>query len=153
SLILQASSRRREEQKGTRKLVGRADARLHTRIRRRIHFQGRLGHEGLSLLHLSGFALAFLIAYTYAMNLSQRSGAPFWLPDSVLLCALILSRPGTWAIYLATTLPLRLTFAVPPGTPVWFLLAAFANDSLKALAAAVLLRRVLRGRTIRFDRL
>jgi PAS domain S-box-containing protein len=36
---------------------------------------------------------------------------------------------------------------------MWFLLAAFANDSLKALLAATLLRRLLPRRGIRFDRL
>src|SRR5262249_6272815 len=36
---------------------------------------------------------------------------------------------------------------------VWSLLAAYAQGSVKALGAGVLLRRVLRGRTIRFDRL
>ena len=34
---------------------------------------------------------------------------------------------------------------------MWFLLAAFLNDSLKALVAAALLRRVLPARGIRFD--
>jgi PAS domain S-box-containing protein len=95
--------------------------------------------------------LAFLIAYKYAMSLAPRSGSPFWLPDSVLLCALLLSRPRNWWIYLAAPLPIRLLVALPPNTPMWFLLAAFLNDSLKALVAAELLRRVLRGRGIRFD--
>ena len=60
-------------------------------------------------------------------------------------------RPRTWWIYLAAPLPLRLLVAVPPDTPMWFLLAAFLNDSLKALVAAALLRRVLPERGIRFD--
>ena len=79
------------------------------------------------------FELAFLLAYKYAMDLSPRTGAPFWLPDAVLLCALLTSRQRYWLVYIAATLPLRLVIAVPPGTPVWFLLVAFANDSLKAL--------------------
>ena len=87
------------------------------------------------------------------MNMTPRSGAPFWLPDSVLLCALLLSPPREWWIYLAAPLPLRLLVAVTPGTPIWFLLAAFANDSLKAFVAAALLRRALPGRGIRFDSL
>jgi PAS domain S-box-containing protein len=36
---------------------------------------------------------------------------------------------------------------------MWFLLAAFANDSIKAVVSAGLLRRFLPGRGIRFDRL
>ena len=44
-------------------------------------------------------------------------------------------------------------FALAPGTPAWFLLAAFANDALKALTAAVLVRWLLGARGIRFDSL
>ena len=85
------------------------------------------------------------------MKMAPRSGAPFWLPDSVLLCALLLTPPRRWWIYLAAPLPLRLFITIPPGTPMWFLLAAFLNDSLKALVAAALLRRVLPKRGIQFD--
>ncbi len=99
------------------------------------------------------FELAFLVAYQFAMNLSARNGAPFWFPDSVLLCALLLSRPRQWWVYIAATLPVRLLIALPTDSPPWFLLAAFANDSLKALVAAALIRRALPGRAIRFDSL
>ena len=114
----------------------------------------RLDSERLrSLLRLLVFELAFFVAYKFAMNMTPRVGAPFWLPDSVLLCALLMSRPSKWWIYLTVPLPVRLLVAVAPGTPIWFLLAAFANDSLKALVAAALLRRALAGRRIRFDSL
>jgi PAS domain S-box-containing protein len=106
-----------------------------------------------SLLNLLAFELTFLVFYAYSMSITARSGAPIWLPDAVLLCALLLVPPRSWLLYLAATLPLRLVVAVPSGTPVWFLLAAFANDSLKALLAAALLRRLFRGRAIRFDSL
>ncbi len=123
-------------------------------LSRRIAIQWRLHSEHPRfLLNLLIFELGFLIAYRYAMNVNLRAGAPFWLPDSVLLCALLLSPPRTWLVYLAATLPLRLAVAVPPNTPMWFLLAAFANDSLKAIVAAALLRRYLPRRVIRFDRL
>ena len=93
------------------------------------------------------------MAYKYAMSMTSRSGAPFWLPDAVLLCALLLTRPRTWWIFLIAPLPLRLLVALPPSAPLWFLLAAFLNDSLKAVVAASLLRRVLPGRATRFDSL
>ena len=128
-----------------------AKTELQTCRRGRREFQWRLDSEQLSVFHLLGFGVAFFIAYTYAMNMSQRSGAPFWLPDSVILCALLLSQPRSWPIYLAATLPLRLMFALPPNAPTWFLFTAFANDSLKGVGAAVLLRWMLAGRGIRFD--
>ena len=111
----------------------RSDAVPQARSRSLV-FQGRLdaGRLRLLLIFLI-FELAFLLAYKYAMDLSPRTGAPFWLPDAVLLCALLTSRQRYWLVYIAATLPLRLVIAVPPGTPVWFLLVAFANDSLKAL--------------------
>jgi PAS domain S-box-containing protein len=105
------------------------------------------------LTNLLVFELAFFCAYKYAMNLSLRTGAPFWFPDSVLLCALLLSGPRKWWIYIVATLPIRLLVALPAASPTWFLLAAFANDSLKAVLAAALVRRTLPDRGIRFDSL
>ena len=131
----------------------RVDAEFRESLRRRSPFQWRVAFERLSLLHWLGFGLAFFIAYGYAMNASELNGSPFWLPDSVLLCALLLSQPRTWPVYIAATLPLRLLFAIPPDTPTWFLFAAFANDSLKALLAAGLLRWTLGARALRFDRI
>ncbi|HWB85303.1 MAG TPA: ATP-binding protein [Bryobacteraceae bacterium] len=132
----------------------RAAAESQVFHRVRAGFQWRLSAEHFrSLSHFSIFELSFLIAYEYAMGMTSRTGAPFWLPDSVLLCTLLLSQPRSWPIFLAATLPIRLMVAVPPEAPTWFLLAAFANDSLKALLAATLLRRFLRGRGIGFDSL
>jgi PAS domain S-box-containing protein len=116
--------------------------------------QWRLDSGRLSFLrNLVIFELAFFIAYKTAMLLAPRAGSPFWLPDSVLLCALMLSRRRTWWIYVVAPLPLRLLVAVTPDAPTWFLLVAFLNDSLKALVAAAFLRRVLHGRSLRFDSL
>ncbi len=110
-------------------------------------------HHVALLTNLLIFEFAFFCAYKYAMTLSLRSGAPFWFPDSVLLTALLLSPPRKWWIYITATLPIRLLVALPADSPTWFLLAAFANDSLKAVLAAVLVRRTLPGRGIRFDSL
>src|SRR6476646_6540912 len=78
----------------------------------------RLDSNLLSTLgNLAIFELVFFFAYKYAMNLSQRHGAPFWLPDSVLLSALLLSRPRRWWIYILAPLPIRLLVATSPGSP------------------------------------
>jgi PAS domain S-box-containing protein len=112
---------------------------------------GLLNRRDLRSLLL--FEIAFLFAYKYGMSLSAAPGAPFWFPDSVLLCALLLSRPAVWWVYIVAPLPLRLLVAVTPGLPGWFLLLAFANDSLKALVGAYLTRRALHGRKIKFNSL
>jgi two-component system, LuxR family, sensor kinase FixL len=92
------------------------------------------------LLPLLVFELAFAAAYVFAMSFTSTAAAPLWFPDSILLCALLLNRPRRWPIYLLAPLPIRLLVAVVPGTPLWFLLATYANDTLKALLAASLLR-------------
>src|SRR5207248_1471282 len=105
------------------------------------------------LRSLAIFEIAFLLAFSYSMTQSSHTGSPFYLPDSVLLCALLLSRPNVWWLYLLAPLPFRLLMSAPPTLPLWFLLVAFANDSLKALAAAYLIRRALPCRPIRFEAL
>ena len=81
------------------------------------------------LRNLVLFEFASFVAYDNAMKMAPRIGAPFWLPDSVLLCALLLTPPRTWWIYLTAPLPLRLLVSMPSDVPIWFLLAAFLNDS------------------------
>ncbi len=96
-----------------------------------------------SVLALCLFAIAFYFAYRYAMTFSHATAAPFWFPDSVLLCTFLLVRPRWWWLFLLSTLPIRLLVAVPPGTPSWFLICAFGIDSSRAVIAALLLRRFL----------
>jgi PAS domain S-box-containing protein len=132
--------------------VSRADAESQTREHTRLLW--RVDAPSLRLLGtLSLFALAYYAAYDYSMNLSPDTGAPFWLPDPLLLCTLLFSRPRNWPLYLGVTLPLRLLTAVSPDNPTWVLSVAFVNDALKALLAACLLRQLLPTRGIRFDRL
>jgi len=90
------------------------------------------------------FEIAFLLAYRFGISFTHEFASPFWFPDSVLLCALLVSPTNSWWAYIAATLPVRLFLFVPSGTPLWFLLASFVNDSLKALLSAWLLRRVSR---------
>lgn len=106
---------------------------------------------GRRIVGLGLFGAAYYLAYRFGMSFSQAVPSPFWFPDAVLLCTLLLCPPRLWWMFLAATLPVRflLVYAAPP---VWFLLAACANDLLKALLSATILRRVLRDPT-RFDRL
>ena len=97
------------------------------------------------------FEIAFYFAYRYGMSFTQTSAAPFWFPDSVLLCALLRFPRRAWPLLLLATLPIRLLVAVPDGTPQWFLWVTFAIDCAKAILAATLLRRLL-ANPLRFDR-
>lgn len=112
------------------------------------------GRAGLSqiasqLPKLVLFAVAYAVAYRYARLFTESSPAPLWFPDSVLLCALLLTRKKNWIVYLLIGLPIRLLHA---GLPNWFVLATYANDCLKAIFSAYLLQRAL-PRPIRLNTL
>src|SRR5262245_35126074 len=62
------------------------------------------------------FEAAFYVAYRYGMAFSQTTPSPFWFPDSVLLCALLLAPTRWWWLVLLAPLPIRLTVEVPPDT-------------------------------------
>ena len=89
------------------------------------------------------FEVAFYFAYRYGMSFSHATAAPFWFPDSLLLCTLLVVRPRWWGLLLVATLPIRLLVAVPPAAPEWFLITTFAIDCVKAVVAATLLRRLM----------
>lgn len=91
------------------------------------------------------FQVSFLLAYKYGMDFGNNTASPFWFPDSVLLCALLLAKPRVWWILLMSTLPGRYLLAVHWNLPGWFLLATFLNDCGKALLVAWVLRRRLKN--------
>src|SRR5215831_10079617 len=93
------------------------------------------------------FGIAFLVAYRFGMAFTQDFTAPFWFPDAILLSTLLLRPSNEWWLYVLATLPIRLFPSVPQNTPVWFLVACFANNALKALLSAWLLRRASRDRS------
>ncbi|OAI41710.1 hypothetical protein AYO41_05300 [Verrucomicrobia bacterium SCGC AG-212-E04] len=103
-----------------------------------------------SYFALGLYVAAFYLAYRYGMAFSPECASPFWFPDSVLLCALLLSRPRKWWIFLLLPLPIRLLSEVSHGIPLWFLLVTFAIDSAKGLFAAAILQRFA-GNPFRFQ--
>jgi len=107
-----------------------------------LHF-GFAGKRPLlqTALALCLFEIVFCVAYHYAMAFRQAAASPFWFPDSILLCALLLVRPRLWWLFILAPLPIRLLVDVPPGAPLWFLLAVYAIDSAKGVLVASALRR------------
>lgn len=85
---------------------------------------------------LAAFEVAFCLAYSYGMTFPQDYPAPFWFPNSVLLCTLLLTPRRTWWRYLLAPLPIRFLLFVPPEAPPWFLAACYFTDSLSTLLAA-----------------
>src|SRR5262245_21913264 len=87
------------------------------------------------------FAVAYFVACGHGSLFSVARSAPLWFPDSVLLCALLLTPRNRWWRYVTVALSVRLIPMIRPGVPLWFAIATFTNDALKALLAAHLLRR------------
>src|SRR5215471_6626548 len=108
--------------------------------------QSRIWRPGFASypIKLSLFALSYVVAYAIG-NFSQNMASPLWFPDSVLLCALLLTPINEWWLYLAIAVPIRFIPTHHPAVPSWFLLATTANDLLKATFAACLLRRLPNG--------
>lgn len=102
------------------------------------------------LLGVCLFEVAFYVAYRSGMSFSQVAASPFWFPDSILLCALLVSRPRLWWIFILLPLPVRVFSEVAEGIPVWFLLTTYWIDSAKGLIAAIALRHFI-GRSFRLE--
>ena len=92
------------------------------------------------------FELAFLLAYSFDIASAADGAVRFRFSDAILFCALLLSHPKEWWLYVLATAPIRFFLFVPQGTPLWFLFACFATDSLKGLFSACLLRHASRDR-------
>ena len=103
-----------------------------------------------SVLAFCLFEAAFYVAYRYAMSFSQASASPFWFPDSVMLCALLLNPRGRWWIFVLGALPIRLFSEVARDIPLWFLLTTFTIDSIRNVLTALALRRFIKN-PIRFE--
>jgi integral membrane sensor domain MASE1 len=86
----------------------------------------------------------------YAMSFSQSVASPFWFPDAVLLCALLLTRPRVWGVFVLGALPIRLFSEVARDIPLWFLLTTYAVDSVRGVLTALVLRRLMKN-PIRFE--
>jgi signal transduction histidine kinase len=125
----------------------------HGHVFKGLELQGEQSRRYLSLQDLKNialFGLAYLAAYGYGSLFAQKSSAPLWLPDSVLLCALLLAPKKKWWIYLLLAVPIRFMPGVRPHVATWFLWATFSNDAIKAMLAAHLLRYVT-GNNVRFN--
>ena len=94
-----------------------------------------------NLLWFVAFEGAYYLAYRYSMQFSQALPAPFWLPDSILLCAFLKARPRYWWIFILGALPVRLFSDVAHGLPLWFLVGAGIVNFTQTVLVATLLRR------------
>lgn len=83
------------------------------------------------------------------------SGVPvsvLWLPNAVLLGALLLTPRGWWWAAIAGAFPAHLIADLPTGMPMALILGSFASNVLEALVAALLVRRFAPARGLRTRR-
>src|ERR1700752_2436976 len=92
----------------------------------------------VAALYLMGAEAAFLIG-----TLSDRIFAPFWPPNIVLFCALLLAPPRLWWLYLLAAFPAHVVVELRVGMPAPQLLVAFATNCAVALANAAAARLLL----------
>src|SRR5215472_8967604 len=125
----------------------------HGHVLKGLELQSERARRALSLHDIKNitlFGLAYLAAYGYASFFVQRTSAPLWLPDAVLLCTLLLVAKEKWWLYLLVAAPLRFIPGLRPHVPFWFMGATFLNDAIKAMLGAHLLRYIL-GSPVRFN--
>src|ERR1700756_1348492 len=86
------------------------------------------------LLWYALFVAAIALPYRFGMSFGPKTASPFWFPDSVLLCALLKSRPRHWWIFLLTALPIRLVLQMSTGATFAYTVESYFIDMAKALA-------------------
>ena len=92
----------------------------------------------VAIAYYIGAELAFLIG-----TLSDKIFAPFWPPNIVLFCALLLAPPRQWWIYIAAAFPAHTMAELGVGMPMPQLIVAFATNCLVAIANAFAVRRLM----------
>src|SRR5262245_50505793 len=96
------------------------------------------GRVGWLLVFGAADYVAIQSAKGFGFNPSSAS--PFWFPDSILLVALLRTRPRDWWAFVAVTLPIRLFAESARDIPLWFLAVSFAIDAAMGLITAGVLR-------------
>jgi PAS domain S-box-containing protein len=92
----------------------------------------------VAALYLMGAEAAFLIG-----TLSDRIFAPFWPPNIVLFCALLLAPPRLWWLYLLAAFPAHVVAELGVGMPLPQMLVAFATNAGVAILSTGAARHFL----------
>src|SRR6476659_3581631 len=92
----------------------------------------------VAIAYYLGAELAFLIG-----TLSDRIFAPFWPPNVVLFCALLVTPPRRWWIFILAAFPAHIAAELRVGMPLPQLLVACATNCSVAVFNALVLQRLL----------
>ena len=94
----------------------------------------------VALAYYLGAQAAFAIG-----TLSDRIFAPFWPPNVVLFCALMVAPKRQWWLYIAATFPAHVLAEISVGMPPVQLLVAFATNCIVATLNAYGVQRFVKG--------
>ena len=92
----------------------------------------------LSVAYYLGAQAAFFLG-----TLSDRIFAPFWPPNVILFCALLLVPYKRWWLYGVAAVPAHVLAELQVGMPVLQMAVAFATNCLVAVLSAYAVRRLL----------
>ena len=81
----------------------------------------------------------------FAIGTLTQEFAPFWPPNVVLLCALLLSQKRHWPLYIAAAFPAHVLAEQGVAMPLVQLLAAFGCNVAVSVLNAIALSSLLRG--------
>jgi len=126
---------------------------LPASLRKLTILKGRLGERTPDTWRA---ALLVAIAYYvgakvgFAFTFEPHPISTLWLPNALLLAALLLSPASSWWVLLAAALPAHLAAELQSGVPLVMVLGWFASNCTEALIGAACIRRFCAA-PLRFD--
>ncbi len=99
---------------------------------------------------LRSFRAPVLVAIAYYLGaqaafsigtLSDRIFAPFWPPNVILFCTLLVASKRRWWLYIAAAFPAHVIAEITVGMPAAQLIVAFVTNCMVAILSAVGIRR------------
>jgi signal transduction histidine kinase len=92
----------------------------------------------LAIAYYLGAEAAFFVG-----TLSDKIFAPFWPPNVILFCVLLLVPQKRWWMYIAAAFPAHVIAEVGVGMPAGQLIVAFVTNCCVALINAIAVRRII----------
>ena len=102
----------------------------------------------IAALVCAGYYLTAKIGF--AFTLQPGSVSILWMPNSILLAALLITPKRSWWIVLAAALPAHFAAELLSGVPTAMVLSWFVSNSVQALIGAVCINYLIDG-PLRFD--